>query len=86
MGVNVSLLFVGYPTQGSYSYDSRWQFQANSPAKAYGINGEDCGIFGGDSPYKLSGIADRPLIYSLDVPFSVGGNNVNINIKIRAEN
>ena len=86
LGADPSTIFVGYPTKGSYSFDSRYQLLPTSPAKGYGTNGEDCGIFGGEFPYKLSGINNRPLIYSMEVPTTVSGNNVNINIKVRSEN
>lgn len=80
-------VFVGYPTQGSYSFDARWQLQSNSPAIGAGVDGEDCGIFGGPNPYKLSGIHSRPLIYDLIVPQSVpDGSDLNITVKVRAEN
>lgn len=78
--------FVGWPTQGSYSFDSRFQLAPGSPAMSAGVNGEDLGIFGGDAPYKLSGIPSFPLIYDLFVPMNNGGNSININIKVRSEN
>ncbi len=79
-------VFVGYPTQGSYSFDTRWQLQSNSPAIGAGVDGEDCGIFGGPNPYKLSGIHSRPLIYELTAPVYVpNGSDLNITVKVRAE-
>ncbi len=79
-------VFVGYPTQGSYSFDTRWQLTPTSPAKAAGLNGEDCGIFGGPNPYKLSGIHNRPLIYEVKAPVYVpNGSDLNITVKVRAE-
>ena len=80
-------VFVGWPTQGTYSFDSRWQLTPTSPAAGAGLNGEDCGIFGGPNPYKLSGIYNRPLIYELTVPpYVPNGSDLNITVKVRAEN
>jgi len=80
-------VFVGYPTQGSYSFDSRWQLAQNSPALGAGVDGVDCGIFDGQYPYKLSGILSRPLIYELTVPpYVPDGSDLNITVKVRAEN
>jgi hypothetical protein len=86
--VNENSLFVGWPTQGSYSLDSRWQLQASSPAKGAGINGVDCGIFGGTNPYRLSGIPPIPTIYSISSPQgnSTSGNTVQINLSTRSNN
>lgn len=71
---------------GTYSFDAQYQLAPNSPAKGAGVNGEDLGIFGGATPYKLSGIPDIPLVYELNVPGETPPGNVEINIKVRAEN
>ncbi len=55
-------LFIGYPTQGAYSDDGRYQLAPGSPAIGAGVGGIDCGAFGGSTPYKLSGIAAIPNI------------------------
>jgi hypothetical protein len=62
-GANV---LVGFPTQGPYSDDARYQLTATSPAKGAGVGGVDIGIFGGVNPYRLSGIPAIPSIYRLD--------------------
>lgn len=77
--------FVGYPTQDSYTFDNRYQLKSTAPAKNAASHGGDCGIYGGDEPYKPGGLPDIPLIYELNVPPNAGGN-VNINIKVRSEN
>jgi hypothetical protein len=70
--VNVPLanIFVG-----TGSDDGKYQLKAGSPAIGAGepINGvtPDCGAFGTADPYRLSGIAPIPTIYSLTVPATV---------------
>lgn len=57
------------------SVDGRFQLAAGSPAIAGGVDisgtKPDCGAFGGNDPYKLSGIPGIPTIYSLTVPASI---------------
>lgn len=85
-GIDPNTIFVGYPTQGTYSPDARWQLAPNSPAIGAGENGTDCGIFGGDNPYELSGIPSIPLIYELNVPQETGTNGLPVEVKIRTNN
>jgi len=83
-GVNMGEVFLGYPNIGTNSNDGRWQLKADGPAKGAGENGIDCGMFGGSSPYKLSGIAPVPIIYKAIIPTSgstTGGLPVILNIK-----
>lgn len=87
LGVNAFDYFVGYPTQGGYTFDSRFQLKPTAPAKNAATHGGDCGIFGGSDPYKLGGLPNIPIIYELNVPSSApGGSTLNINIKARSEN
>ncbi len=68
---------------GSGSTDGQWQLTDDSPAIGAGINGEDCGMFGGNTPYKLSGIpSEIPVIYELNVPPS--GFNMSIELKAKS--
>jgi len=69
-------------------YDARWKLREGSPAKGAGANGEDCGIFGGSSPYVLSGVPPLPTIYYFDVPVSVPStpNTLPIEIKVKVSN
>ncbi|MBX2967275.1 MAG: hypothetical protein KF845_14110 [Cyclobacteriaceae bacterium] len=66
------------------STDGRWQLSASSPFKGAGYNGEDCGIFGGLTPYVLSGLPPVPSIYSLTAP-SVGEVNSGLQVQIKAK-
>lgn len=82
--VDMSEVFLGYPTMGTYSNDSRWHLKPDGPAIAAGENGIDCGMFGGSAPYKLSGIAPVPIVYKAMIPTSgstTGGLPVILKIK-----
>ncbi|KPA12846.1 cell surface glycoprotein [Candidatus Magnetomorum sp. HK-1] len=82
--VNVDEIFVGYPDKASYSQDGRWVLTSDSLAKGAGDDGKDCGIFGGNEPYILSGIPSVPNIYELNVPrVGVSGQNIIVNIKVK---
>lgn len=75
------------------STDGQWRLSASSPAKSAGLTvgavvTPDAGAFGGPDPYKLSGIANIPTIYSLTVPASIpsGSNNMTITFSSRNNN
>lgn len=80
--VNMSLVFVG-----TGSTDGQWQLKTGSPAIGAGADGVDCGIFGGVTPYILSGLPPIPAIYFFDAPTS-GSNSkgLPIHIKIKSHN
>jgi len=83
--VNNASIFVGYPTQGSYTSDNRFELLGGSPAEGAGNGGVDCGVFGGTQPYILSGIPPIPTIYKFDSPNVVTGN-FNITVSTRSNN
>lgn len=76
----------------SGSDDGKFVLAAGSPAIAGGVDisgsKPDCGAFGGNDPYKLSGIPGIPTIYSLTVPASVplGTPTMNVTISTRNNN
>ncbi|MCF8374315.1 MAG: hypothetical protein K9H64_22020 [Bacteroidales bacterium] len=81
-------VFVNY----SGSYDHDYLLKPNSPAIGAGFNGTDCGVFGvfdagygGNQPYKLSGIPDIPSIFEAEV-YSVGTTEIPVNIKAKSNN
>ncbi len=78
-----SSIFVGLPTQGSYSFDSRYQLLPDSPARDYGVNGVDCGVFDGDFPYRLSGITNRPIVSELVVPTGTYNDQMEITVRVK---
>lgn len=68
------------------SPDGRYEL-LNDPANlalTAGVWDDECGIFGGTNPYKLSGIPPIPSIYELIVP--AVGNTLQIRIKARTNN
>jgi hypothetical protein len=82
--VDMSTVFVGYPAQGSYSTDGRWQLKAGSPAIGAGEGGIDCGMFGGSLPYVLSGLPAIPRIYEAIVP-TAGSTTSGLPVIIKAK-
>jgi hypothetical protein len=75
--VSIFDVFEVYPYSNNppanISVDGRLKLKANSPAKEAGFNNTDCGIFGGDTPYVLSGIPAVPVITKFNTTTS--GNN-----------
>ncbi|MDX9923865.1 MAG: hypothetical protein RBS48_03810 [Ignavibacteriaceae bacterium] len=65
------------------SQDARYHLRVGSPAIGAGINGVDCGMFGGDNPYQLSGLPAIPIIYEMIVP-TIGTIDEGLNITIKA--
>jgi len=87
LNVSASSIFVGYPTQGSYSNDARYKLSASSPAKGFGVGGVDCGMFGGSNPYVLSGIPSIPAFYYLSAPsINALTNPYTITFSVRSNN
>jgi hypothetical protein len=70
----------------SSSTDGRFMLQNAEPpppAIGGGINGEDLGAFGGDTPYVLSGIPVIPNIYVLEIPATVTRHN-GLRVRLKA--
>jgi len=66
------------------SQDGYYQLCPGSPAIGAGISGQDCGIFGGLEPYRLSGIPAIPTIYEFTAPAT--GFVIPVQIKARSNN
>ena len=80
-------VFVGYPTQGTFSNDGRFALKAGSPAIGAGTGGVDCGVFGNTNPYKLSGIPATPAFYRLNAPSTnTSTNPYQITFSVRSNN
>jgi hypothetical protein len=73
---NTSDLFVG-----GDSPDGKYLLSANSYAKGKGHDGKDCGIFGGENPYVLSGLPTTPVITVLDTD-GIGTKEEGLKIKL----
>lgn len=80
--VSQSVLFVGLTGN---SADGQWQLKAGSPAIGAGEGGTDIGIFGGESPYVLSGMPPIPAIYDMDAQ-SLPSNTLDVNLKAKSHN
>lgn len=66
------------------STDGQWQLKEYSPAIGKGNDGTDCGMFGGSSPYVLSGLPSIPAIYEITMPAT--GDNINgIDVTVKAK-
>lgn len=83
--VNMTTVFQGLTNN---STDGQWRLAAGSPAIGAGYGGVDCGMFGGDFPYVLSGLPPVPNVYSVTVPsqISTGTTSMNVTVKIKANN
>lgn len=82
--VDMGAVFVG--ADGT-STDGQWQLRAGSPAAGAGVDGVDAGMFGGASPYVLSGLPDLPRIYFFSAA-SVGSaeDGLQVRVKVRSGN
>jgi len=78
---DLSTVFVG---SSGNSTDGQYQLSENSPAKGSGLQGIDMGMFGGGSPYILSGIPPIPHIYELTVPTQTS-KEAGLTISIKAK-
>lgn len=73
-------LFVGSTNQPSI--DKQYHLAVGSPAINAGQGGEDCGMYGGSTPYEPNGFPTGPAIIELSVPSTTSGSLI-INIKAR---
>lgn len=65
--------------------DTYWKLKAGSPAIGFGESGVDCGIYGGATPYRPSGIsAGQPTITTFSSPGTVTQNGT-LNVKVSAK-
>ncbi|NJK82499.1 MAG: hypothetical protein HC912_00440 [Saprospiraceae bacterium] len=61
--------------------DGQWQLKSDSPAIDAGVDGVDCGMFGGSTPYILSGIPPVPVITNM-TSTGAGNNTTPLNVTI----
>lgn len=87
VGIDPDDIFIDYYGNLNYSTDGKWQLKEGSLAIGYGENGVDCGMFGGTSPYVLSGLAPVPHIYEAIVPVSgSAASGLTVTIKVKSQN
>lgn len=78
--VNMLTVFVD-PFSG---IDNGLELLPGSPAVGAGMNGVDCGIFGGNAPYVLSGIPAVPSIFEFDYT-GVSSQSVPIQVHMKVK-
>ncbi len=79
--VDMATVFVG--AEGN-STDGQYQLKQGSPAIGAGYDGEDCGAFGGATPYILSGLPAIPAIYFFISP-AVGSSATGLSVQIKVK-
>lgn len=81
--VKMDEIFIGSTVNASQ--DGRYQLKSGSKATGAGLNGVDCGMFGGNEPYVLSGLPAFPAIYFFEAPDGAGSSNgLPVHIKIKS--
>jgi hypothetical protein len=80
--VDYNAVFLSYTDDGTYSTDGRLQLATVSPALGAGENEIDCGIFGGNDPYILSGYPPIPVISNIEMP-ATATDSITVKIKAR---
>lgn len=72
---------------GGTSPDGIFQLNSASEVKGVGKDGVDLGVYAGDYPYKLSGIAPVPNIYGLVIdPISAGAASIHVTVTAKGNN
>ncbi len=72
---------------GGTSTDNQYSLAVSSECIGAGKDGADCGAFGGDYPYKLSGIAPVPNIYAVTIaPISAGSSTISVTVSAKGNN
>ncbi|MCD4736109.1 MAG: hypothetical protein K8R53_08710 [Bacteroidales bacterium] len=81
--VNMDNVFVG---AAGNSTDGQYQLKPGSPAIGAGTGGADCGMFGGQHPYKLSGLPAVPAIYFNEQTIDNVNQQIDVNLKTKSHN
>ena len=89
-GVDMATVFLGSGT--GVSPDGQWKLATNSPAIAAGYGSTpqspvDAGMYSGQTPYVLSGIAAIPAIYFFEnKPIGSNTDPITVTIKVKSNN
>jgi hypothetical protein len=67
---------------GGIYNDTYYQIKSTSPAKNYGTDGTDIGIFGTTKPWKIGGLPDNPHVYFINVADENTGANGTLPVEI----
>lgn len=83
---NILGLFVHVP-ENKFDYNYDFHLTENSIAKSAGIEGTDCGIYGGANPYKEGAVPMNPHIQAISIPSTTDGEGkLHISVKVKAQN
>lgn len=92
--VNISNVFVGWPTIGLNSFDGRFALAGGSPAAGAGYGGADMGAILNTGnvnnnladTYVRSGMPNVPSVFKLDAPLTVNTNTLPITVSTKTNN
>jgi hypothetical protein len=79
--IDAANIFVG---AAGISTDGQWRLKTGSPAIGAGLSGVDCGMYGGATPYILSGIPPGPAITKFSTS-GQGSNTTPLQVSISVE-
>ena len=82
--VNMATVFVN--PGGNTDVAFKLQTSIANPAAAAGVNGVDCGAYGGTAAFKPGLQPAIPAIYKLSAPATPAGNTMNITFSTRSNN
>tara|TARA_B100000378_G_scaffold261301_1_gene242584 strand:- start:4888 stop:5763 length:876 start_codon:yes stop_codon:yes gene_type:complete len=84
--VGLTSLFVNVPDINSFDEAYDYHLSNTSPAIGAGLNGADCGIYGGLDPFKAKGLPFNPHIESIFIPATTDANgDLHINATVEAQ-
>jgi len=78
--VDMTTVFEDYTTY----IDNGYLLKAGSPAIGAGVLGVDCGAFGTNDPYVLSGMPPIPAIFDVEMDQSIGTTTLPVTIKAKS--
>lgn len=81
-GLNFASGIFQFPSSGSPSLDSHFKLAAGSIGLGTGSAGADIGVYGGNTPYRESGIIAIPYIYSI-IASPTGTATVPLSVEIK---
>lgn len=84
LGVKMESVFEYFDADYSSIRDNIWNIKDSSPAKHIGSDGTECGIFGGSTPYKLSGLPPIPIVKDIYIDNSASNKDI-ITIKVKVK-
>lgn len=78
--VDMTTVFEDYTTY----IDNGYLLKTGSPANGAGVLGVDCGAFGTNDPYVLSGMPPIPAIFDVEMDQSIGTTTLPVTIKAKS--